>query len=122
MSQHTAGPWRWVESSDGLKTPEGHALYGNLPALVAADGTAICDFGDDEQYYPMAGNAPSDANARLIAAAPEMYALLDTLAKTFTDTSTYVAQVNLHSMSPLMYDIRALLARLDSATVTTEEG
>jgi hypothetical protein len=32
----------------------------------------VCDFGNNEQYYPTEGVPPNAANSRLIAAAPDL--------------------------------------------------
>lgn len=62
MSKWTPGPWTFekVETTMGC----GHQV-------VAANGQVICD---DEPYYPA---AVCEADARLIAKAPEMYELLN---------------------------------------------
>lgn len=60
--KYTPGPWHW-------EYPAGDALA----ELVASDNnTIICDFGDNETYYPTAGKEPNKADAKLIAAAPEL--------------------------------------------------
>lgn len=64
-AQHTPGPWYWG------KDPKGRF---SEPYLLAGDGTVICHFGDDEEYYPTEGDIPSEANARVIAAAPDLLA------------------------------------------------
>jgi hypothetical protein len=60
MSKHTPGPWTWQEG-DG----------NEMPKLIAGD-KEVCNFGDDTTYYPSKGEPPNDADARLIAAAPEL--------------------------------------------------
>jgi hypothetical protein len=39
---------------------------------MGPDGAEVMSFGDDEQYYPTEGCPPEEANARLIAAAPDL--------------------------------------------------
>ena len=65
-AQHTPGPWHW-----NMGDKHGDAM----PILMSSVGY-VCDFGNDRQYYPTAGNAPSEADARLIAAAPDLLAAL----------------------------------------------
>lgn len=67
MSKHTPGPWEW----ETFKAPI-------LPRLWSSD-VIICDFGSDEPYYPVGGTPPNEANARLIAAAPELLEALKAL-------------------------------------------
>jgi hypothetical protein len=57
MTQHTPGPWEFLPPDDG-----------NCGAITAKTGW-ICDFAEE----------PSDANARLIAAAPDLLEALKNL-------------------------------------------
>ena len=68
-SKHTPGPWTWGKRKLA-EAPVG-TLYGK-------DGAVVCDFGDATQFYPSEGELPSAADARLIAAAPD---LLETLQR-----------------------------------------
>lgn len=62
MSKEKFTPWPW-------NAPE----WGNLKgAVVAKDGQMVCDPSGAGRYED-----EMDANARLIAAAPEMYELLE---------------------------------------------
>ncbi len=67
MSEHSPGPWRWSDE---------RAHVDDQPALMDASGERVCWFGDSTQYYPTAGEPPSQADARLIEAAPELLAAL----------------------------------------------
>jgi hypothetical protein len=61
MNKYTPGPWIW------------QPMQGDdMPKLFNANGTHICDFGNDRTYYPTAGTPPDTEDARLIAAAPEL--------------------------------------------------
>ena len=62
MSQHTPGPWQTTKHQRA-------SLAEASIEVASAGGRPICDMGD----YP---NEEDGANARLIAKAPEMYALL----------------------------------------------
>ena len=62
MSKHTPGKWETV--------PKGHALTG----VIFAGVEYICTL-DESERVPV-GSPEYMANARLIAAAPEMYELL----------------------------------------------
>lgn len=62
-SKHTPGPWTWGKRRLA-ESPVG-TLYGQ-------SGSVVCDFGDDTEFYPSAGELPSEADARLIAAAPDL--------------------------------------------------
>ena len=64
MSKHTPGPWTWGESYNGL--------YGS------GKDNEVLRFAPYEGMYLDWGSKSRDANARLIAAAPE---LLEALKK-----------------------------------------
>lgn len=65
-AQHTPGPWWDYTSPHGVR----HILPCAVPSL---DTVAICTFNGTAQRPA----ADTDANARLIAAAPEMFAALE---------------------------------------------
>lgn len=69
MSAHSPGPWRVHDST-----------FDFPRTIIDADGVRVCDTHDGE-YSPREDgrnwtDQPREANARLIAAAPEMLALL----------------------------------------------
>ena len=64
---HTPAPWTFVPS----KGPE-----DDMGGLMNADGEWICWFGDSTHYYPTEGEPPSEEDARLIVAAPDLLAVL----------------------------------------------
>ncbi len=51
-------PWIWIPRIDN-----------DLPKLVRADGSVVCSFGNDEQYYPTQGEPPNGPDGQLMAAA-----------------------------------------------------
>lgn len=59
----------WVNESS-------HYDSEDMPALFADDGSLVCWFGNATEYYPTEGTPPNEANAHLIAAAPELYEVL----------------------------------------------
>lgn len=63
----TPGPWHWKASLGRTE----------MPVLLGADALPVCDFGMSETYYPVEGTPPEEADARLIAAAPELYEALE---------------------------------------------
>lgn len=63
MAEHSPGPWRWVDHN-------AVELY-----LDDADGKTVLCFWTSE------GRVPSEADARLLAAAPEMLKLLRYVAE-----------------------------------------
>lgn len=65
MAEHTAAPW----AVDGNKALGAYAVY-------AADWVKICEFEPGSNVPP---RHERDANARLIAAAPDLLALLEEL-------------------------------------------
>jgi hypothetical protein len=72
VMQHTPGPWHWKDGEEE-----------DMPELVAPTGR-VCWFGNDTQYYPTAGEPPSEADCRLIAAAPDLLQALRDLVDVMT--------------------------------------
>lgn len=68
MSKHTPGPWYW---SPDYKTGDGRATW----SLIGSDGYGILSC-DGEENSPQGLGLSGGANARLIAAAPEMLQML----------------------------------------------
>lgn len=72
MSAHTKGPWYWLEADNG---EDG---YGGDPLTIAGpDNTDLAIVFSDEDSTVATTREEAIANARLIAAAPE---LLEALA------------------------------------------
>lgn len=61
MSKHTSGPWT-VDPGQG----------DYMGAILGASGVPVCTFGYCTTYYPVEGDPPTDADARLIASAPDL--------------------------------------------------
>mgnify|MGYP001589867077 CR=1 FL=1 len=103
-AQHTPGPWaiHWTgRNVTSGKRPS--IAAGDTPNVVAANGT-------DQHYIAQMwqnenGRGALEANARLIAAAPEMLALLRHFVK-YGHT--------LNAKSAAMDEARALLARIEA--------
>jgi len=77
MTQHTPGPWELVAGDDYYITAESYPA--EFPHKFKSD-----DLGSAVAYV---GNRPDDfgeANARLIAAAPDMLAALDLIERELT--------------------------------------
>jgi len=108
--KHTPGPWHWDSQDDVIDC-------GNLPALRAANGETICHFGDDTDYYPTEGNPPSEADARLIAAAPELRAALEELYALVRGESPRLLDEDSGGDANLDIEIRNLLATIDTDTL-----
>lgn len=83
-TKFTPGPWRLDASTAGCK----EILTSEDQSLAFTDG-----LNDDEE---------DEANGRLMAAGPEMYAVLQRISEHFRDTD-----------APLGIDARTLLARID---------
>lgn len=70
MSWHTSGPWT-VDPGQG----------DYMGAILGASGVPVCTFGYCTTYYPVEGDPPTDADARLIASAPDLLEALLGIAK-----------------------------------------
>lgn len=68
MSKHTPGPWEWNKNYRGLDGPGGAVILEYAPY----EGMWVPDYAGDW----------SEANARLIAAAPELLEALQDLCDT----------------------------------------
>ncbi len=68
MSKHTSGPWT-VDPGQG----------DYMGAILGASGVPVCTFGYCTTYYPVEGDPPTDADARLIASAPDLLEALQGL-------------------------------------------
>lgn len=73
-AKHTPGPWEWVKDSDGIAFLKGGGLYVLSPEFSA----------DDERVHVDTWLDVSDANAALIAAAPELLKALTGLVTFFS--------------------------------------
>ena len=70
-NKHTPGPWFWHYGIDGDTKMD----------VLTSSTSKVCDFGDCETYYPIEGTPPNEADAKLIAAAPELLeALIEVVA------------------------------------------
>ncbi len=91
MTTHTPGPWKWDFD------------------LLGPDEKPILEIGMgyDGQW---GGESPNDANARLIAAAPDLLAALKKLADHFE------AEMRAHNgIPPLLFNARAAIAKAEGA-------
>ena len=100
-TKFTKGPWKWVEDRN---TGGFYGLYaGDHPVVYPQrcnDGDeGLAWFSTDESYY--GETALTEANAALIACAPEMYEMLENLSMKLT-------AINAHET---VNEIEALLAK-----------
>jgi type VI protein secretion system component VasK len=106
-AQHTPGPWRRLARGNEKPMREG-APRSTLPAMTVAIESAsaiICVIWAGLRRDRVASAEEQEANARLIAAAPEMRELLEhALGGLITHEEDYRDSVA---------EIRALLARID---------
>lgn len=85
MSKHTPGPWRI-----GAQPPNGELTIGTEQGLMVAVATTGLDM-------------PTEANARLIAAAPDLLEALERIAN--MDSMSY------HSLESAKITARAAIAK-----------
>jgi hypothetical protein len=95
--QPTPGPWKSGKGGD------------NNPRIYNKYGTVICQFhnGSGEEYH---GFRNAEANARLIAAAPEMLA---TLHKIGYEPWGHAEASHAEVLREVVAEVRALLARIE---------
>ena len=67
MAKHTAGPWR-VASVFRDNAPNAYLVLAPNAGIGGFKGYPVADCGDETEQH--------EANARLIAAAPDMFAVL----------------------------------------------
>jgi hypothetical protein len=92
VSKHTPGPW-YAQRTNWKGEPAGHKIY------ILGDEHETYDDEDDEDAATgvaiVEGNATStgvtEANARLIAAAPDLYAACEALLDTGTHLGAVIA-------------------------------
>jgi hypothetical protein len=78
-STHTPGPWKFSQDRD---RPGAHFITNANGVLVArVNGANIADDPNDYDAYIPGRSDETDANARLIAAAPDLLAALEEIAK-----------------------------------------
>lgn len=101
MSEDKFTPWPW-------NAPD----FGNLSgAVVAKDGEMVCDpsgAGRNEDEM--------DANAKLIAAAPEMYALLRRIESYFKNRHIYGYGVEESVSAKLLSRIKRVIKKAEGKT------
>lgn len=78
-AKHTPGPWKLVPWQDDPRSDS-----GDLLRIVGSNGSEVCYFGNPDSYYPTSGTEPSDQDARLIAAAPDLLAACEMVIKRWT--------------------------------------
>lgn len=77
MTTHTSGPWAWVEGTDAI-----NRRWNNLDWTVASVGNHRLGWHEDMNSE----GREAEANARLIAAAPELLAALILLEREMVDS------------------------------------
>ena len=98
VTKFTKGPWEWVVDRNtggfyGLYAGDHPVVY---PQRCNEGDEGLAWFSTDESYY--GETALTEANAALIACAPEMYEMLEVASKQL-------------SHSPIGYRINKLLAK-----------
>lgn len=73
--KHTPGPWKYRRDGD-----RHYVAYGIYEIVSSVWGTIEAETGDIKTYQ--ANSQEREANARLIAASPEMLATLKSIAET----------------------------------------
>lgn len=104
MPAHTPGPWEMAEAGSwagGKRTSMEY--FVRRPGDDVAIASEIIDPANDD--------APSEANARLIAAAPELYEELERSVEVIKCLHGDVAWETFYNHAPEMKRIRAVLKK-----------
>jgi hypothetical protein len=100
MSKHTPGPWEAHETGEGLPWPAGvlTAVYKAGSERLKTD--CICDLiaQGDGKYDPDVTNA----NARLIAAAPDLLEAAQHIAGWFRSMLEYIPDYEWEQIEPVV--------------------
>lgn len=83
MAEHTPGPWTWTDGENpiDIATYESPGYCGN-PELIGSDGEHVVGCNEYWTIGPITG--PQEivvANARLIAAAPDLLSCVESMLK-----------------------------------------
>jgi hypothetical protein len=98
QTKHTPGPWSYNQDEGGY---QGH--------FISTGDYIICDLPDAEDFLAGSKSAApqTEANARLIAAAPDMLSLLKRLNEAFYVKGTRKA------LMEVMQETRPMIARTE---------
>ena len=90
QQNHSPTPWRWDDRHQ-------RHTYENLGGFVDATGQEVCNFGNNETYYPTAGSDPSVADREFILSAVNSH---DDLLKLCKLASSFSFLVRTGAMNP----------------------
>lgn len=115
MNNPNPGPWKLIPETDEEYDGD------NRGGIEDANGTWICGFGDNTQYYPSEGWAPQEPAATLMLLAPEMEKLLRNRYRQIH--GPHCDQFNHHDCEREWNRQRiALLDRIDEARMQSEKA
>ena len=107
MTTHTPGPWRELRNGYTKKHISGLPI---MTTVIESPSAIICEMWDRKSADRVAAIDEQDANARLIAKAPEMRAMIDGLLCDPNDAPGPLSWVE------MVRAARALLAEIDGGT------
>lgn len=81
MSKHTPGPWHFVESNVGAMPDHGYCLLQGEPVEFGWEKSLFVVVGASGNAVRALGEGVPEANAKLIAAAPDMRKWLEKLVE-----------------------------------------
>lgn len=105
-NKHTPGPWH----ADGLEIWATKAVRFNLTTVGTPMIAAVCAHAD------MEGGFPANANARIIAAAPELLEALERLVTEIILSDVDMEYIDSHFM-PHIEKARAAIAKATGGAV-----
>jgi hypothetical protein len=85
MSKHTPGPWHFVPENTGLMPDHGYGILYGEPDYWGWEKNLYVSVGCSNNVLRELGEGAAEANARLIAAAPDLLAALERMVTDYGD-------------------------------------